>query len=320
MPDMNMSAVASHAGFVVKYLLSNWSLDLVITLPFIILPTVLYFRGLNLAYREQREGKPLPLGADTQSVIMFLIGIFLLSLSFFTPIMYWSMVYLYMHMLIHVLVMIAVPPFIVGSKPWTLMHMGLPKHGVTVVGGLGRILGTGGPLYPLVRFVTNPLVSLLYFILIMWVWFYPPLMTYAVTNEYVMDLMHFTFITAGMGLFLQLIDNPPFPKRVKNPVIRLGMILVGTYSSFMLAMLLGLSSGPWFSVYLHIPGKTLSGMADQQIAASVLWVLCMEPFVYTAYYNIKLWMSQADAGEYDEPTPWLKRIRRPAVIPPGSQN
>ncbi len=319
MPDMNMSSVASHSGFVVKYLLSNWSLDLIITLPFIIVPSILYFRGLSQAYRRQREGEPLALGADTQSVIMFLIGMFVLSVTFFSPVMYWSMVYLYMHMLVHVLVMIAVPPFIVGSKPWTLMSMGIPERFIPRVKSIASML-KGGLLAPVVGFVTNPLVALSYFILIMWLWFYPPLMTYAVTNKYVMDLMHLTFITAGMGLFLQLIDSPPFPKRVKNPVIRLGMILIGTYSSFMLAMLLGLSSGPWFSVYSHIPGKTLSGMADQQIAASVLWVMCMEPFVYTAYYNIKLWMSQSDAGEYNEPTPWLKRIRRPIVIPPGSQN
>lgn len=320
MPDMNMSAVSSHAGFVVKYLLSNWSLNLITTLPFIIIPSLLYFRGLKVAYRGQSEGGPLSVGADTQSVIMFMIGMFLMAVSFFTPVMYWSMVYLYMHMLIHVLAMIAAPPLIVGSKPWHIMRLGVPKRLDGTMDKLATIVSLEGPLAPVMRFITNPLLALIYFIAVMWVWFYPPLMTYAVTNEYVMDLMHFTFVTAGIGLFVHLIDNPPFPKRVGNPVIRLGMILVSTYSSFMLAMLLGLSSGPWFSVYSHIPGKTLSAMADQQIAASVLWVLCMEPFVYTAYYNVKLWMSQSDAGEYNEPTPWLKRIKRPVVVSPGSQN
>lgn len=320
MPDMNMSAVSSHAGFVVKYLLSNWSLDLIITLPFVILPVVLYVRGLRRAGEIQVTTGDPTVGADTQSVILFSLGMFMLALTFFTPIMYWSMVYLYMHMLVHVIVMIGAPPLIVGSRPWSVMRLGIPDRFGPMINGLSRSFNGNGIMGSLVRVITNPLLALIYFILVMWIWFYPPLMTYAVTNQYVMDLMHFSFVTAGMGLFLQLIDNPPFPKRVRNPVIRLGMILVGTYSSFMLAMLLGLSSGPWFAVYSHIPGKTLSPMADQQIAASVLWVLCMEPFVYTAYYNIKLWMSQSDAGEYDEPTPWLKKIRHAAVAPKTSQN
>lgn len=311
MPDMNMSSVASHAGFFVKYLLSNWALNLGVSVPFIFIPLVLYFRGLKIEARRRAQGLERTTGANFVDQTVFLLGMFFLIVSVNSPLMFWSMVYLWAHVLFHVLIMIGAPPLIAYGKPWKLMELGLPDPVRPVLARLVRASKGRGAFAKVIKAVTNPVVDLIYFNVVMWMWFYPPMMTFAVDNKYVMLAMHYTFITSGMLLFTQLIDSPPYRSRVSNPVWRLGMVLVSTYSSWMLAMLMGLTHHPWFPVYFHIAGKTMSPMTDQQIGASILWVLCMEPFLYTAYYCIKLWLTMSEESKFPERMmPLMKRVRR----------
>lgn len=308
MPDMNMSSVASHAGFVAKYLLSNWSLDLPISIPFIFIPIVLYVRGLRIAERKRLQGEEPVIGSSQQDVIVFGLGMSFLTLAILSPIMYWAMVYLWMHILFHILVMIAAPPLIAFSKPWCLMELGLPNRFKPLLGKLVKTSKEKGPLRTVIRTVTNPKFNLLYFEITMVAWFIPQMMTWAVQNKYAMMAMHFTFITSGMLLFLHLIDSDPFISRVKDPVKRLGIIGVCAVTGWIIAMFMGFAPHAWYPVYSLIPGKSMSPMADQQIAASLLWVLCMEPFLYSAYYNIKLWISMSENNSLEEfRRPWLRQ-------------
>ncbi|MGC8481398.1 MAG: cytochrome c oxidase assembly protein [Acidimicrobiales bacterium] len=314
-PDMNMSGVASHAGLITKYFLDNWALDPAISIPFIIVPLVLYYRGWQVARIRKANGEEV-LGYDHVSMPVFLTGMALWIIGAMSPLMYWSMVYLWAHTLFHVIMMIGAPPLILYGKPWRLMRLGIPERLEPAYLTLVTHLKEGRVLRPIVRLVTNPWVDLAYFTFTMWIWFYPAIMTYAVDNKYIMLLMHFTFISSGLLLFINLIESPPYQSRFRTPIVRLGVILFTAYSSWMLAMLMGLATKPWFPVYWHIPGKVLSPMADQELAASVLWVLCMEPFVYSGYHNIKLWLTLSEEHKISEfIQPWLKHVRRPGTIP-----
>ncbi len=315
-PDMNMAPVASHAGFVAKYLLSNWSIDPLITVPFIIVPTLLYIRGLGVLRRQNARTGTVALGTERKSITLFCLGMGMWIASFMSPILFWSMVYLWVHMLFHVVVMIAAPPLLASSKPFNVMAHGIPDSVKPATKRLLSSLKGNGPVGSILRFITNPWVDFIYFNFVMWFWFVPRFMTLAVDNLYVMDIMHLTFLTAGPLLFFHFVDSPPYKSRIPNPMVRMGALLLCIYSSWALAMVLGLTNSPWFSVYGNIPGKSLSLMADQQIGASILWVLCMEPLVYTGYYNIYLWLNLSDRGLFkDGATPWLKKVRRgPAYV------
>lgn len=308
MPDMNMASVASHAGFIVKYLLSNWSLDLPVSVPFLLLPIIFYVRGLKVAERKNREtGEVIP-GSSTQDVLIFSLGMLILVLAIMSPIMYWAMVYLWMHIVFHILVMLAAPPLIAFSKPWKVMEAGLtPKLQLTVK-NLVKNSEQGGAFSTFIRFITNPTVDTLYFVVTMLMWFLPQMMTWAVDNKYAMLAMHITFITSGMLFFTQLIDTYPYRSRVTDPVKRFGMIILAMVVSWLLAMFMGFAPHAWYPVYWNIRGKTLSPVADQQLSASLLWVLCMEPLVYSAYYNIKLWIAMSETNSLVETRrPWLKQ-------------
>lgn len=308
MPDMNMSSVASHAGFIAKYLLSNWSLDLPISIPFIFIPLFLYIRGLRIAERNRLQGEEAVTGSSQQDVIIFFLGMTFLVLAILSPIMYWAMVYLWMHILFHILVMIAAPPLIAFSKPWRLMELGVPDRFKPLLADLVSASKRKGPFRFAVRTITNPKFDLVYFELTMIAWFIPQMMTWAVENKYAMMAMHFTFITSGMLLFTHLIDSEPYNSRIKDPVKRLGIIGVCAVTGWLIAMFMGFAPHAWYPVYAAIPGKSMSPIADQQIAASLLWVLCMEPLLYSAYYNIKLWISMSENNSLEEfRRPWLRQ-------------
>lgn len=308
MADMNMSSVASHAGFVVKYLLSNWSLDLPVSIPFIFIPLYLYLRGLRaIDQSDPRIEGGVP-GSSNGEILVFATGMSILAISILSPIMYWSMVYLWMHILFHILVMLAAPPLIAYSKPWRIMEAGVPERFRPLLQGL-LTLAKGDGLYSrFIRILTSPALALTYFVATMVAWFIPQMMTWAVDNKYAMLVMHLTFITSGMLFFTQLIDSDPYRSRVAHPVKRMGMIAVAAITSWLLAMFMGFAPHPWYPVYWQIQGKTMSPMADQQVAASLLWVLCMEPLIYSAYYNIKLWITMSEENTLSEiRRPWLRQ-------------
>lgn len=306
MPDMNMSGVTSHAGFIVKYLLNNWSLDLPISIPFIFIPLFLYFRGLKAAEKKRLASGEIMPGSSNQEVMIFAVGMSMLTLSILSPIMYWAMVYLWMHILFHILVMLAAPPLIAYSKPWRVMESGLPEKYRMIIKRLVIASKGNGGYARFIGIVTNPTFDLVYFVFTMIVWFVPQMMTWAVDNKYAMVTMHFTFITSGMLLFTQLIDTEPYKSRVSDPVKRFGMIAVCAITGWLVAMFMGFAPHPWYGIYSHIAGKTMSPIADQQIGASLLWVLCMEPLIYCAYYNIKLWISMSEENNLTETRrPWI---------------
>ena len=82
-------------------------------------------------------------------------------------------------------------------------------------------------------------------------------------------------------------------------------------------MILGFANTPFYTVYLHIPGKTMSGIADQELGSAILWVLCMEPFTYAAVANIKKFMDREEDYDFQlsQLTEQAKGIRRRKRVP-----
>ena len=293
--NMNMGLLTLHAGFFVKYVVEGWSLGFPTSFIAIFIPTILYFRGFTRV-RKEEHGRPS----------MFIGGMVILTISLNSPIMFWSMAYLWVHALIHVLVMIVAPPLIAGSRPWKAIWAGIPNS----VKELESFTNVSRLTKAIFKFISTPRIALVYFVGTMWVWFIPSMMNFAISSQLGMQIMHFTFVTSGMAFFMNMVDSDPYISRVPSPITRLLHILGAGVASWMAAMFLAFSS-PLYPAYAATSIRTLSALGDQQIAASIIWVLCMEPFFYTGYYNIKLFLSRSDdaaeKGTFFDPfKPWIK--------------
>ncbi len=293
--NMNMGLLTLHAGFFVKYIVEGWSLGFPTSFLAIFFPVIFYVRGFTRV-RKEEHGRP----------IMFAGGMAILTISLNSPMMFWSMAYLWVHALIHVLVMIVAPPLIAGSRPWKAIWAGIPESIKRAKGFIAISKVTKAAF----TFISIPKVALAYFVGTMWVWFVPSMMSFALSSQLGMQLMHFSFVTSGMAFFVNMVDSDPYISRVPSPITRLLHILGAGVASWLAAMFLTFSS-PLYPAYASTSIRTLSALGDQQIAASIIWVLCMEPFFYTGYYNIKLFLSRsddaADKGTFFDPfKPWIK--------------
>ena len=251
-----------------NYVADNWSFD-----PFLLVVAgivVLHEAGLaNL----RRRSRPEPTRSRRLRSFFFYGGLALLLLAVMSPIDYWADDYFFVHMIEHILIAFFAPILIVAGAPWLPLLHGLPVRArrrllrAVLLGRLSQPLRSAG------RFVVNPWTALVSFNLVMVLWHVPALFDTAEQNQLVhIWLMHASFFVTGVLFWLQIIPSYPFRMKA-SPMWQVGAILATNVVMFILAMSMSLfTSTSWYPVYAHVPGVTLSPVADQQIGAAILWI------------------------------------------------
>ena len=126
-----------------------------------------------------------------------------------------------------------------------------------------------------------------------------------------------TLLAAGCALWLELVESPPLLPRTSRPQ-RAAFAALPMWAIWASAYIMGFSGTDWFSALAHAPGHGLGTIADQEIAAFLLWVipgLCFVPVVYVALIT---WLrdgadsvDELRSGEGDQPGAGLPVPRPP---------
>ena len=250
------------------YILDNWSFD-----PFIIVvAVVIAWHEIGL-YRLARRSRPERTRERRIRSLWFYAGLLVLLLAVVSPIDYWSDSYFMVHMVQHLLLMFAAPSLVVAGAPGQPLLDALPGRSGQAVTREVLAGGWSRPLRAVWRFLTEPLVAVLLFNLVMIVWHIPAAFDLAENNQVVhIWLMHSSFFLAGVLFWLQFIPSPPFRSRM--PLLgRAAALLATNVVMIFIAMSLSIfASHSVYPVYDHVAGVTLPPFADQQIGAAILWV------------------------------------------------
>jgi putative membrane protein len=122
-------------------------------------------------------------------------------------------------------------------------------------------------------------------------WHIPAIYNSTLRIASIHDLEHLTFLVLGLLFWDQLITVLGVTSRL-SLIARASMILAGMGVSWALAIAIGYATLPLYAY--PAPTGALSLLADQEIAAGVMWVPGSVPFLVTLIYLGIRWFDVED--------------------------
>jgi cytochrome c oxidase assembly factor CtaG len=196
------------------------------------------------------------------------------------------------HMVQHVLLLVVAPPLIVLARPWSRLWRALPLPTRRDL-GRGLVQGTrAGPLRRLARALGSPIPSFVLFSVVLLAWHLPALFDATLRSTALHALEHTLFFATALMFWKQVIDSPPLRASLGAPQ-RVAYVVGAMVLTWALAVVLALAPHPLYASYAHElsrPGG-ISAMADQQIAAGVMWVPGSITFVIVIFVYVHRWLT-----------------------------
>jgi putative membrane protein len=196
--------------------------------------------------------------------------------------------HLWAHMSQHVLLMAVAAPLLVLGAPWMQIWRGFPLGFRRPVARTVLTSPGWAPVRSLCRLVARPWVAWALFNASIAVWHIPRMYDAALSNQGVHYLEHLSFLLLGVLFWAQVADSPPFHARLDFPH-RVGYVVLGAAASWVLAVVLALAPTPIYPAYAHAHG--MSPLADQQLAAGVMWGLGSIPFAIAIFVLLYRWLA-----------------------------
>lgn len=245
--------------------LLSWSFEPTVVIGLLI-AAALYVRGWRRLRRRGRGGRILkPWRAWCYGAGLATVAIALLS-----PIGTFDSLFFFMHMTQHLLLIMVAAPLIWLGAPllptmWAFRRE--PRR------RLGRLFRDGNPVHRVFHFLTGPGVALTLYILVLFLWHYPPLYDAAQGRNWIHDLEHAMFFGAAL-LFWWPVIHPSGGKRRLSYGAGILYIFPAKIAGFVLGAGLTLSSEPFYDTFLESPALWgLSPLGDQQLGGLLMWVV-----------------------------------------------
>ena len=195
------------------------------------------------------------------------------------------------HMVQHILLLEVAAPLIVLSRPWSRLWRPFSlSTRRAVAAGVAR--GTwAAPLRSAGHLLAVPAVAFMLMNGVFVLWHVPVLYDAALAHPLLHDLEHATFFLAALVFWAHLLGTGPFRTRLTLPwraAYAVGAMVVG----WGLAVVIAAAPEPLYSHYLDLTSRPLglSPLADQQLAAGIMWVPGAIPWTVIAVVCVYGWL------------------------------
>jgi cytochrome c oxidase assembly factor CtaG len=204
----------------------------------------------------------------------------------------------WMHMVQHVLLMMVAAPLLVLAAPWTPIWRGMSlslRRGLAtayVRSPTWRVLREGG------RWIAMPGPAWVLFNVDLCAWHVPALYGLTLRNQTVHDLEHFSFLVLGIVFWSQVIDSPPLRPRLDLPR-RVAYVTLAATVAWLLSVVLAFAGSPLYATYAAQPSRPggLSALADQQLAAGIMWGPGSIPYALFVFVALYRWLTPRGGEE-----------------------
>jgi cytochrome c oxidase assembly factor CtaG/polyferredoxin len=229
----------------------------------LLLATGVYLRGWLVLRRRDpwrwHAGRPAA----------FLGGLAAIDLALASPVEPFADLLLQVHMVQHLLLMMAAPPLLWLGAPLFPLLRGLsrPVRIFWVAPWL-----SAPPLRRLFGRLTHPLTALVLFVAATWVWHAPPVYDLALRSNGWHYLQHACFLGTALVFWYPIVR--PYPARPRWSLwLLLPCLFLADLSNTALAALLTFSDRLLYPYYAEVPRLAgLSPLEDQSVAGVVMWV------------------------------------------------
>ena len=221
----------------------------------------------------------------------FYSALIVLAIALASPIEALSAQLFWVHMVQHVLLLMVAAPLFVVAQPWIRLWRCLP---LTTRRRLGHGLSQGeraAPLRLASRTLGGPVASFVLFSVVLLAWHIPVLFDATLHSSVLHALEHTLFFATALMFWKQVIDSPPLHARLSPPQ-RVVYVIGAMIVSWVLAIVLALAPHPLYAFYAHQASRPggISAIADQQIAAGIMWVPGSITFVIVIFAYIHRWL------------------------------
>jgi len=263
---------------------SNWPLEW--PLAAIVVAGVLYFLGGRVSATRAGPAKRARGAA-------FYLGLLALALAVDSPVDAYATTLFWVHMVQHVLLMMVAPPLLLLGRPWPRIVRPFPLE---LRRPVARAVLAGDALSGArsgVRWIASPWPAFAFFNGMLVLWHLPWLYDLTLKDGPVHDLEHALFFASALLFWAHLLPSP------RPRLTPLGQVAYGTGAvlvSWALAVVLGLAPHAVYSGYADLserPGG-LSALADQQLAAGVMWVPGSVPLTIALLFAAARWLESGD--------------------------
>jgi putative membrane protein len=177
------------------------------------------------------------------------------------------------HMAQHVLLLTVAPALIVLAAPWTQIWQPLPLGFRRTVAKAVVVHPRARPLRAAAHALGQPVVAWVLFNVNMLLWHLPALYDLTLRSQAAHELEHALFFFTGLLFWAQVFDSVPFRARL-SWLWRAAYTTTGMLVGWVLAVVLAFAPAPLYQAYASLPSRPggISALADQQVAAGVMWV------------------------------------------------
>jgi putative membrane protein len=216
-------------------------------------------------------------------------GIATIMLALDTPIDAYADRLFWVHMVQHVLLLTVAPPLLVLGRAWPRLWQPLP---VPIRRGAARVFVAGAPL-------ARPSVALVLLSATVGAWHVPALYDATLRNNVVHQLEHLSFVVTAILFWAPVLGAPPLRARLDGARRCLYLVLA-IVPGWILAIVLAFAQTPLYSYADRRPGG-ISALADQQLAAGVMWIPGSLVYLAAACWALYAWLDPTGSSRPHQP-------------------
>jgi putative membrane protein len=240
-------------------------------------------------------GRQLPragsIAAQRWRTASFVAGLAAIVVALDSPIDELADELLWVHMVQHLLLLMVAPPLLALARPWNRVWHGLPlelrrRIARAVVGGR-----RWRPARRAAAVLAGAVASWLVFNLTFVAWHVPWAYDLTLRSPPIHALEHLLFFAVGLLFWTRVIDSSPWRSRLPAAA-RAAYLAAAMVVGWVLAIVLAVAASPLYAPYAAEASRPggISALADQQLAAGVMWVPGSIPFTVALLATAYRWL------------------------------